>query len=333
MHGVWRSVDGGLSWTGVNDLLPNLPATQLLSVPSGARGVRLSVRGAFEVEWAPGEKTAWKPVAASDLGNQENIKRALSQGVNRMVTAFATGKNYIYAGDSEGRLQVSADAGVSWGSLFRVGDAGAVQAIWVDPNDPRVAIAALKDRATAALNQTKPSYVLRTMNGGVFWDDITANLPETAAAHGIAADRATGAIYVATDAGLFYTIADLATAGNSTSWISLGGNLPAAATTDVKLDAAGNQLYVALEVTEFTPPLLRIDCARRQFGERLPITAHRRQPRGPCSASWALALTRLAPTIPWCRCWTPPPLRRRYKFRLRREYIFKDPRPLAPAAA
>ena len=226
MHGVWRSVDGGLSWTGVNDLLPNLPAGQLLSVPSGARGVRLSVRGAFEVEWAPGEKTAWRPIASSDLANQENIKRALSQVVDRTVTAFATGKNYIYAGDSDGRLQVSADAGISWGTLFRVGDAGAVQAIWVDPNDPRVAIAALKDRTPAALNQTKASYVLRTMNGGVFWDDITANLPENAAAHGIAADRATGAIYVATDAGLFYTIADLATAGNSTSWISLGSNLP-----------------------------------------------------------------------------------------------------------
>ena len=247
LHGVWRSVDGGLSWSGLNELLPNLPAGRLFGIPSGTRGVRLGVRGAFEVEWAPGEKTAWKPVASDDLQIQQSLDSALSQVVNRTVTAFATARNYIYAGDSEGRLQVSSDAGVSWGSAFRLGDAGAVEAIWVDPTDPRIAIAALKDRATAAANPAKPAYVLRTMNGGVFWDDITANLPESAAAHGVVADHGTGAIYVATDAGVFYTIADLASAGSATSWTSLGDNLPAAPATDVKLDAAGNQVYVALD--------------------------------------------------------------------------------------
>ena len=39
--GVWRSVDGGLSWTGLNEFLPNLPAGHLLALPSGTRGVRL----------------------------------------------------------------------------------------------------------------------------------------------------------------------------------------------------------------------------------------------------------------------------------------------------
>src|SRR5579862_2568709 len=55
--GVWRSVDGGLSWTGLNDFLPNLPTGHLLALPAGTRGVRLSVaNGAGEVEWAPGER-------------------------------------------------------------------------------------------------------------------------------------------------------------------------------------------------------------------------------------------------------------------------------------
>ena len=67
------------------------------------------------------------------------------------------------------------------------------------------------------------------MNGGIFWDDITDNLPENAVAHGVAADRASGAIYVATDAGVFYTLTDLAQAGRSTPWMSLSQNLPAAA--------------------------------------------------------------------------------------------------------
>lgn len=248
-NGVWRSLDAGLSWSGLNQFLPNLPAGRLVSVPNGPRGVRLSVAGgAAEIEWAPGEKTAWKPVDASDVQREKALKSALSQELKHSVTAIATAKDYIYTGDSEGRFQVSPDAGVSWPQQFKLADVmGPVQAIWVDANDPRVAVAVLGARPGSAPNQAKPAYVLRTMNGGVFWDDITANIPETAVAHGVTADRASGAIYVATDAGVFFTITDLASAGRPTSWASLSENLPSASVADVKLDAGANQLYVALD--------------------------------------------------------------------------------------
>jgi len=255
--GVWRSVDGGLSWTGLNDFLPNLPAGHLLGLPSGTRGVRLSVANSVaEIEWAPGEKTAWKPVegapGTSDVELDQNLRNALSQLLKRPVTAIATAKGYIYAGDAEGRLRVSADAGVSWGAPSKPSDSGKaesgrVEAIWVDPNDPRVAVAVLSARPGAAPNPAKPSYVLRTMNGGGFWDDVTANLPDTAAAHGVTADRASGAIYVATDAGVFFTATDLGSAGRPTGWTSLNEKLPAAVATDVKLDAGANQIYAALD--------------------------------------------------------------------------------------
>lgn len=245
-YGVWRSVDAGLSWTGLNDFLPNLPTGRLFGLPDGARGVRLSLgASAAEIEWAPGEKTAWKPVDSTEIQRDQNLKAALSQVLKQHVSAVATAEDYIYAGDSEGRLRVSADAGVSWGTAAKVGDSGNVEAIWVDPGDPRVAIAALGARAGAA-NGAKPAYVLRTMNGGAFWDDITANLPDSAAAHGITADPASGAIYVATDTGVFFTLTDLGLAGRPTAWISISGQLPTAAATDVRLDAGGNQIYAAL---------------------------------------------------------------------------------------
>jgi uncharacterized protein (TIGR03437 family) len=247
--GVWRSVDGGLSWTGLNDFLPNLPSGRLVALPSGTRGVRLSVaNGAEEIEWAPGEKTAWKLVDGSEAGRDQNQKNALSEVLKHSVTAIATAKDYVYAGDSEGRLRVSADAGVSWGVVSKVSESGKVEAIWVDPNDPRVAVAALSARTGAASSSTsKPSYVLRTMNGGGFWDDITANLPDTASAHGVTADRASGAIYVATDAGVFYTATDLGSAGRPGTWTSLAQSLPSAVATDVRLDAGANQIYAALD--------------------------------------------------------------------------------------
>jgi uncharacterized protein (TIGR03437 family) len=120
-----------------------------------------------------------------------------------------------------------------------------VEAIWVDASDARIAVAVFGARSSSGL--AKPTYVARTMNGGIFWDDVTDNLPDRAAAHGVAADRASGAIYVATDAGVFFTTTDLVSAGRPTPWTSLGQGLPAARATDVRLDAGANQLYIALD--------------------------------------------------------------------------------------
>src|SRR5579871_1647432 len=247
--GVWRSLDGGLSWSGLNQSLPNLPAGKLVSVPSGSRGVQLALAGTVaQVEWAPGEKTAWKLVDSSAVQREWATKSALSLELKRTITAIATAKEFIYTGDSEGRLAVSPDGGASWPQQFKLADSvGPVSSIWVDPNDARLAIAVFGARPGPASEPSKAAYVLRTMNGGIYWDDITANLPGAAVAHGVTADRVSGSIYVATDAGVFYTSTDLASAGRATNWTSLSGNLPAATAMDVKLDAGGNQLYAALD--------------------------------------------------------------------------------------
>ena len=243
-HGIWRSLDAGLSWTGVNDFLPNLPASRLLALPAGVQGVRLALASGQTIEWAPGEKQSWKLLngAAPDA----IIRAAVSKALNRDVTAVAMSGNYLYAGDSEGWLQVSTDGGANWDTTFKLGDLGSVDSIWVDPSDPRVAIAALTARKGAPTDAS-PVYALRTMNGGIFWDDITANLPRAASARGVTADRASGAIYLATDAGVFYTASDLSAAGRATNWAPIGQSLPPAPVNDVRLDAGANQLYAVVD--------------------------------------------------------------------------------------
>jgi uncharacterized protein (TIGR03437 family) len=246
--GVWRSLDAGLSWTGLNQFLPNLPAGRVLGVPSGPQGIRLALKlgGTAEVEWAPGEKTAWRQFDSADLRRESAVKRALSQVLKRTITATTTAGNLVYAGDSEGRLFATSDQGNNW-SRFGLGDLGPVEAFWADAKDSRIAVAALGARANPPPNQPKAAHVFRTMNGGIFWDDITANLPDTAAAHGVVADRASGTIYVATDAGVFFTTTDLSSAGRPSAWTPISEGLPAAAAMDVTLDAGGNQLYVLLD--------------------------------------------------------------------------------------
>src|SRR5581483_2284802 len=60
--GVWRSTDAGLTWSGLNTSLPNLPVRRIFGIPGGTRGVRiaLAMNGTPELEWAPGEKAAWR---------------------------------------------------------------------------------------------------------------------------------------------------------------------------------------------------------------------------------------------------------------------------------
>ena len=246
--GVWRSLDAGLSWTGLNQFLPNLPGARVLGVPTGPQGIRLALKfgETIEVEWAPGEKTAWRQLDAADVRRESAVKTALSQVLKRSITAVATSGSLVYAGDSEGRLFATSDQGNNW-SRFGLGDLGQVEAFWVDARDPRIAVAAIGARANPSPNQPKAAHVFRTMNGGIFWDDITANLPDTAAAHGVVADRASGTIYVATDAGVFFSNTDLASAGRPSPWTSVSDGLSAAAAMDVALDAGGNQLYVLLD--------------------------------------------------------------------------------------
>ena len=114
----------------------------------------------------------------------------------------------------------------------------------MDPQDPRIALAILGARPSP-LAGMPGTHVLRTLNAGVFWDDMTANLPDVAAT-GIAADRASGAVYVSTTAGVFAADLNLNAAASAPNWRALSG-LPAAPATDLKLDRGGNHLWVALE--------------------------------------------------------------------------------------
>lgn len=236
--GVWHSTDGGASWTGLNENLPNLGVRRLLSVPAGTRGLRLLADGVGEIEWAPGEKLAWRPLPAGAASADAIIRQSLSGALGATITAYGLSAGYIYAGASDGRLWSSTDGGRTWlPASPATGDP--VEAIFVDPQEPRLALAALAGGAGSPR-------VLRTGNGGLFWDDLTANLP-AGAAHGIAADRSSGAVYLATDSGLWMTYADLFAPGPATRWTSVSSGLPPAPVRDVRLDAGGNQIFVAVE--------------------------------------------------------------------------------------
>lgn len=237
--GVFRTVDGGRSWSGVNQGLPNLPAARFLSLPSGDRGTRLALRDSSAVAWEPGQKQAWLPADNSDYAKELGLRQALS-ALNRLqVTALTISGEMVYLGTADAQIRVSTDSGRSYVNI-RTAEGGAVERFWADPSDSRIAIAVLGESQGPAAAR-----VLRTVNGGAVWDDMTGNLP-AGTVHGVTADRASGAVYIATDRGVFYASVDLETIGGAVAWTQLGG-LPDAPAADVRLDDGANQLWAATD--------------------------------------------------------------------------------------
>ncbi len=224
--GIWLSRDGGLSWNGLNDDLPNLPVRALLpdnSVLVEGLGTA-SLRG----------RTRWTLGDSSSLDSA--LRASLSQKLGAPITAVSGAGDFWYAGTTDGRIYTSLDARAHW-TVSTIQTAGPVARFAVDPDLPRIALMAA---------DSKGPHLFRTLNGGLTWDDITGILQDVPA-HGIAADRAGGAVYVATDKGVFLSRMDLNALGTASPWTNISGRLPKAVAEDVKLDAAAEHLTVALD--------------------------------------------------------------------------------------
>jgi uncharacterized protein (TIGR03437 family) len=248
-QGVFRSADAGKSWTSLNDGLPNLPVARLLNLPEGDQGVRIELTGNLAAEWPPGEKQAWLAADNRDVVTEARLRAALGAllpgaTAGTTITAIAVTGNTVYAGTADGQLRASSDRGQTWQTYAATGS-GRVTRIWVNPADARVALAVFGATPAGATVLDQRAHILHTINGGVVWDNLTTNLPDVAV-HGVTADAASGAIYVATDVGVFAGYADLGSLGGTPNWTSLAG-LPSASAVDVMLDAQGNQLWAAIE--------------------------------------------------------------------------------------
>lgn len=219
--GVWRSLDGGLSWTSLNEDLPNLSVRKLIDA-------RTAVLADGTV--AAAEAGTWNPVQAVDPEN--SLLSALNSKVPGASAAASSGST-DYAGTADGRLLASHDNGATWTEAPRIASES-IARIWVDSERP--------DSALAAAG----AHLYRTVNGGLFWDEVTGNLT-AAQIHGIAADRSAGVVYLATDSGVLSGHVSLNDAGAAAPrWTAVARDLPAAPAWDVRLNS-DNTLSVALD--------------------------------------------------------------------------------------
>jgi len=234
--GLWRSLDGGLSWSGCNDNLPALPIQELLALPDHGNLPRISLASLGEAIWAPGPSQAWRLVSPTITAERQQLLSQISRQLGAPVTRAQQAGRYLYAASISGTLWSSADSGQHWYS-FPIPGGGSVADLFADPSYPTVAL--------AVTNQNGRGSVLRTTNAGIFWEDISADLPPTPI-YGITADLISGAVYVATRDGVFMSIQNLRAPAPAASWNRVAG-LPPAPVVDVALDASANRLFVAVD--------------------------------------------------------------------------------------
>jgi uncharacterized protein (TIGR03437 family) len=238
--GVWISLDGGLSWQGWNENLPAFRSARIVAAPARGHGLQVALAGAAGtkvVEWAPGFRLGWLRVAGLD--KEELLRGAYGRLVGAKLSAAAEGGGAQYAGSEDGRLWASLDGGENWRPASNSNALSEVRRIVTDPQDGRFALAAL------AGSEGKGTRVVRTLDGGASWDDLTVDLPE-GRVNGLAFDRATGALYAATERGVFLSYQGLRAPEPAARWQALAG-LPEAAATDVQLDEPGVRVLAAVD--------------------------------------------------------------------------------------
>jgi uncharacterized protein (TIGR03437 family) len=176
----------------------------------------------------------WTPVQDDSLARESESMAKLSQQIGVAVRSLSTGSSYLYAGTADGRIWAWSENAAA-GHFTNTGVVtGSVERLLVNPANPQVAVAAAGTQ------------VLHTINGGLFWDHM--EVPGSAAVHGVTADFAAGALYIATEQGVFWARMPLDTATTERpNWISLNIGLQQSPATDVMLDPAGVRLYAAID--------------------------------------------------------------------------------------
>ncbi len=281
--GLWKSADGGLSWSSLNERLPNFPLSRFVSgdraeglrINTGRLGTFELVRGAGEL-WSRG--TAQEtPFWLQALPEQDRLRMsadpwnlpeglaasfrvwvngvAVSGDLTRCATEACTdpSQHFISALAASGGDLSAAHyyVGTSDGLLSVSEDGGrSWRGSGLPPADSPVA-AIFSDpadplSAVVVFGGAEGSRVFRTTNGGRLWDDVTANLP-AGRIDAVAGSAQGGAIYVGGEFGVYYSSDGLRAVAQDGFWRPAAGNLPAATVDDLMLDNVAGFLYASVD--------------------------------------------------------------------------------------
>jgi photosystem II stability/assembly factor-like uncharacterized protein len=172
---------------------------------------------------------AWTPISP-DLSK--------GQGYVSAITVAPSDGNVIYAGTSDGNIQVTRNGGGNWSNLTKAPLPNRfVSRLAVDRTNADLVYAVFNGFATHTPGQ--PGHVFKSSNGGQSWQDISGNLPDVPTLSIILDPNHANTVYIGTDTGVFQT-----TSGGA-SWIPFNNGLPSVAVVELALNGAGDKLFAA----------------------------------------------------------------------------------------
>ncbi len=186
------------------------------------------VAGTYRVWRTTNNAANWSAISGDLTGDGTG-----SSGNKISTVIVAKGNsNVIYVGCSNGRVQVTTDAGTSW-NLRNSGLPNAYcTRIATDPTTPSTAFVTFS-------GFTASSKVYKTTNYGVNWTNISSNLPNIPVNCIVINPSNVNNIFVGTDLGVFSTI------NSGGSWVQDNAGLANVCVSDLDYRASDNKLFAA----------------------------------------------------------------------------------------
>lgn len=175
--------------------------------------------GTFRVYRTANRGDSWTPISP-DLSN--------GQGYVSAIAPAPSDGSTVWAGTSDGNVQVTTNGGGTWANTKKAPLPGRyVSRIAVSAADARTAYVVF-----SGFNVHTPGengHVFKTSDGGTTWQDISGNLPDVPV-QSIALDSsAPGTVYIGTDTGVFRTTDD------GVSWIPFNNGMANVTVVDLIL--------------------------------------------------------------------------------------------------
>jgi photosystem II stability/assembly factor-like uncharacterized protein len=176
---------------------------------------------------------SWAAISPDLTGGDTHPEDAYPFGTVTTVAAARSNPLVLYAGTDDGKLWHTSSGGPPW-NLATDPDLPNrwITRLVVHPDDAAIAYVTF----SGFRNDDRTPYVLKTVDGGVSWTDITGNLPQAPVSVIVLAGTTP---VVGTDLGVF-----MSSDGGAT-WLQLGHGLPQAPVMDLRYHKPTKRLFAA----------------------------------------------------------------------------------------
>ena len=190
--------------------------TPMVADPSNPQRLYL---GTFRIYQTNDGGGLWTPISP-DLST--SIATGQPTGFIRAMAVAPADSNIVYAASSTSRVYVTPNAGAGPDTFWVERTAGlplrTPTAIAVDYADPQIAYVTYS--GFSGFGADRVGHIFQTTDGGESWSDISADLPNIPANDLVVDPDIPGALYVATDIGVF------GTSNGGKNWSLVGTGLP-----------------------------------------------------------------------------------------------------------